>query len=588
MPAVIENNKPGSWTRRRLLRTIPAALAPSLIPSSLQAALPTAKSSAPFSRFVDVAHAAGLTEIMVYGETASFTYIVESMGGGCAFFDYDNDGWMDIFILGGRRLKDTPPNASNRLYKNNRDGTFTDVTAKAGLWDTDWAQGVCVGDYNNDGWEDLFVTYYGQNRLYRNNGDGTFTDVTAKAGLLYPTTRYSTGCAFVDYNRDGLLDLFVSNYLEIDLATAPKPSMDVAYCNYEGVPIMCGPGGLPKAQNYLYRNKGDGTFTDVSKESGVAAFRGSYGLSVVCFDADEDGWPDIFVACDTTPSLLLMNNHDGTFREEGLFRGVAVAGDGRQMSGMGACTGDYNLDGHTDLAKTHYHNQPTGLYRNDGKGNFDDVTIQAGLNNENRFVSFGAGLVDFDNDGNPDLLVTTGSVYPELDRVSPKWPLRSPCILFRNRGDSTFVQLGAAEAGHDINVPHCSRGTAFGDFDNDGDLDVLIMNVNEPPSLLRNDAPPGNHWIKIRLEGTKSNRSAIGARVLARYGGKVQVQEMMSQSSFVSSNDPRLHFGLGAAASADIEIHWPLGAVEKYAGLAAGQLVTIREGKGIVKGRPFR
>jgi hypothetical protein len=588
MPALIGNKQPGHWTRRRLLRTIPAAFAPAVIPSSLQAALPAAKSSAPFSHFVDVAHAAGLTETMIYGEPASFTYIVESMAAGCAFFDYDNDGWMDIFILGGRRLKDTPPNASNRLYKNNRDGTFTDVTAKAGLSDTDWAQGVCVGDYNNDGWEDLFVTYYGQNRLYRNNGDGTFTDVAAKAGLLYPTTRYSTGCSFVDYNRDGLLDLFVSNYLEIDLATAPKPSMDVPYCNYAGVPIICGPNGLPKAQNYLYRNNGDGTFTDVSKESGVAGFRGSYGLSVVCFDADEDGWPDIFVACDTTPSLLLMNNRDGTFREEGLFRGVAVGGDGRLMSGMGACAGDYNLDGHTDLAKTHFHNQPTGLYRNDGKGNFDDVTIQAGLGNETRFVSFAAGLVDFDNDGNPDLLVTTGSVYPELDRVLPKWPLRSPRILFRSRGDGTFVQLGGAEAGPAIDAPHCGRGAAFGDFDNDGDMDAVIMNVNEPPSLLRNDAPPGNRWIKIRLEGTKSNRSAIGARVLARYGGKVQVQELMSQSSFLSSNDPRLHFGLGAATTAEIEIHWPLGAVEKYPGLAAGQLFTIREGQGIVKGRPFR
>jgi hypothetical protein len=580
----MDNKKTDCWTRRRLLRAVPLVL----IHDTLKAALPTGKPAAPFSRFVDVANSAGLTEAMIYGEPASFTYIVESMAAGCAFFDYDNDGWMDIFILGGRRLKDTPPNASNRLYKNNRDGTFTDVTAKAGLLDTGWAQGVCVGDYNNDGFEDLFVTYYGQNRLYRNNGDGTFTDVTGKAGLLHPATRYSTGCTFLDYNRDGLLDLFVANYLEIDMATAPKPSLAVpSFCNYQGVPVSCGPVGLPNAQNYLYRNNGNGTFTDVSKESGVAGFRGSYGLTAVSIDADEDGWPDIFVACDSTPSLLLMNNRDGTFREEGLFRGIAVAGDGQVMGGMGAAVGDYNLDGHTDLVKTHYYNQATGLYRNDGKGNFDDVTIQAGLNKETRFVSFGAGLVDFDNDGYPDLLVTTGTVYPELDRVNPKFPARSPRILFRNRGDGTFVQLGA-EAGPGIDAPHCSRGAAFGDFDNDGDMDVLIMNVNEPPTLLRNDAPPNNHWIKIRLEGTKSNRSAIGARVLVRYGGKVQVQEVLSGCSFLSSNDPRLHFGLGAAATADIEIHWPLGAIEKYAGLAACQLVTIREGQGIVKGRPFR
>jgi hypothetical protein len=587
MLAIMSNKKTCLWTRRRLLRTVPAALASALIPGRLLAALPAAKPAAPFSRFVDVAHAAGLTETMVYGEPDSFTYIVESMASGCAFFDYDNDGWMDIFILGGRRLKNTPPNASNRLYKNNRDGTFTDVTAKAGLLDTDWAQGVCVGDYNNDGFEDLFLTYYGQNRLYRNNGDGTFTDVTAKACLLYPTTRYSTGCTFVDYNRDGLLDLFVSNYLEIDLATAPKPSLAVPNCNYEGVPVNCGPEGLPKAQNYLYRNNGDGTFTDVSKESGVAGFRGSYGLTAISIDADEDGWPDIFVACDSTPSLLLMNNHNGTFREEALFRGVALSGDGREMGGMGVAAGDYNLDGHTDLVKAHFYNEATGLYRNDGKGYFEDMTIQAGLSNETRFISFGPGLVDFDNDGYPDILVTTGTVYPEFDRILPQFPMRSPRILFRNQGDGTFVELGA-DAGPGIIARHCSRGAAFGDFDNDGDMDVLIMNVNEPPTLLRNDAPPGNRWIKIRLEGTKSNRSAIGARVLVRYGSKVQVQEVLSQSSFLSSNDPRLHFGLGVVTTADIEIHWPMGAIEKYAGLAAGQLVTIREGFGIVKGRPFR
>jgi len=583
---VTSKNK-NAWTRRRLLRTIPAALAPALVPRSLRASLPATKPAAPFSRFVDVAHEAGLTDIIVYGEDESFTYIVESMGTGCAFFDYDNDGWLDIFIPGGLRLKDTPPNSGNRLYKNNRNGTFTDVTAKAGLAGSGWAQGVCVGDYNNDGFEDLFITYYGQNKLYRNNGDGTFTDVTAQAGLLHPKTRYNTGCAFIDINRNGHLDLFVSNYLEIDMETAPKPSMAVPNCNYEGVPVMCGPEGFPKSRNYLYRNNGDGTFTDISKESGVAGFTGSYGLTVVAFDADEDGWPDIFVACDSTPSFLLMNNHDGTFREEALFRGIALSGDGRKMGGMGVGVGDYNLDGHTDLAKTHFYNQPTGLYRNDGKGNFDDVTTEAGLNKETRFVNFGAGIFDFDNDGYPDILLSTGSVYPEISRVSAKYPARSPRILFRNRGDGTFYEMGA-EAGPGITDSHTGRGAAFGDFDNDGDLDVLIMNVNEPPSLLRNDAPPGNHWIKFRLEGTKSNRSAIGSRVLVRYGGKVQVQEVLSGSSFISANDPRLHFGLGEATTADVEIHWPLGMVEKYTGLAAGQLVTIREGHGIVKGRPFR
>ena len=571
-----------NWTRRQLLRTAPAALA--LLPRGLRA---LEKSAAPFSRFVDVAESAGLTASIVYGEPDSFTYIIESMATGCAFFDYDNDGWMDIFILGGRTLAGTPPGSGNRLYHNNRDGTFTDVTAKSGLSDPGWAQGVCVGDYNNDGWEDLFLTYYGQNRLYRNNGDGTFTNVTAAAGLLHPKTRYNTGCTFVDYNRDGHLDLFVSNYVDIDLATAPKPSLDVPNCNYEGVATYCGPLGLPAAHQYLYRNNGNGTFTDVSAESGVAALHGSYGLTAVSIDADEDGWPDIFVACDMSPSFLLMNNHNGTFREEALFRGIALSGDGREMGGMGVGVGDYNLDGHSDIVKTHFYNQANGLYRNDGKGNFDDATVEAGLNKETRFVCFGAGIVDFDNDGYPDILLTSGTVYPEVAKVSPRFPARSPSILFRNQGDGTFTEMGA-EAGPGIEARHCSRGAAFGDFDNDGDMDVLIMNVNEPPTLLRNDAPSGNRWIKVRLEGVKSNRSAIGARVVVRYGGKVQVQEVLSGCSFLSSNDPRLHFGLGAATTADIEIRWPSGLIEHVPGAAANQLLTLREGAGQVKGRPFR
>lgn len=575
------------WNRRDLLRTIPAAILSSLFSSKLSAASGATLPLSPFSRFEDVAHGAGLTDPTICGEEDSFTYIIESMATGCAFFDYDNDGWMDIFILSSQRLKNTPPDATNRLYKNNRDGTFTNVTVAAGLVDIGWAHGVCVGDYNNDGFEDLFLTYYGQNRLYRNNGDGTFTNVTREAGLLHPRTRFCSGCTFVDYNRDGYLDLFVSNYLEIDLATAPRPSLSVVNCNFENVPVNCGPNGLPKAQNYLYRNNGDGTFADVSKESKIGEIRGSYCLTAVSFDADEDGWPDIFVACDSTPSLMLMNNHDGTFREEGLIRGIALSADGRQMSGMGVGVGDFNLDGHTDLVKTHILDQATGIYCNDGKGYFDDLTTQTGLNKETRYTCFGAGLVDFDNDGYPDILITTGSVYPELDRLSPKYALRTPTVLFRNRGDGTFAELGS-EAGSGIVSRHCSRGLAFGDFDNDGDVDVLIMNVNEPPSLLRNDAPAENHWIKIRLEGVKSNRSAIGARVLAHYAGKVQAQEVLSQSGYLSASDPRLHFGLGAATTADIEIHWPLGLVEKYPALAAGQLFTIREGAGIVKGRPFR
>ena len=575
-----------SWSRRRLLQSVPGVLASAVLPACSFASTPAQQGNPPFSQFVDVAEAAGLTQVMVYGEGTKATYITEIMGGGCAFFDYDNDGWMDIFILGGRKLEGIPQGASNRLYHNNRNGTFTDVTREAGLLDAGWAVGVCVGDYNNDGFEDLYVTYYGQDRLYRNNGNGTFTDVTQQAGLAVQGIRFGSGCTFVDYNRDGWLDLFVSNYADVDLATAAKPSIDRPNCNYEGVPVNCGPSGLAWPTHSLYRNNGDGTFTDVSKESGVAAMRGSYGLTVAAFDVDDDGWPDIFVACDSTPSLLLMNNHDGTFREEALQRGVALSSNGKEMAGMGVGIGDYDCDGRLDILRTHYMNQPTGLYHNLGKGEFEDVTVQAGLVHERRFVSWGAGLVDLDNDGNPDIFLVTGQVYPELEAVFAKYPRRGPRILFRNQGNGTFVQLGD-EAGPAIASRYVSRGCAFGDFDNDGDLDIMIMNQNEPPSLLRNDAPPQNHWIKVRLQGTKSNRSAIGSRVLVRYGSKVQAQEVMSQSSYVSSNDPRLHFGLGAVESVDIEVRWPLGLVEQHKNIAVNRLITLREGAGIIQAEPL-
>lgn len=537
----------------------------------------------PFSHFTDIAQSAGLTAPMVYGDVDHSTYIIEALGAGCAFIDFDNDGWMDVFVLGGKRLENTPSNAINRLYRNNRNGTFTDVTLQAGLAFTGWANGVCVGDYNNDGFEDIFITYYGQNQLYRNNGDGTFTEVTAKAGLLHPTTRFSTGCTFIDYNRDGLLDLFVSTYLDFDLANAPKPSLSLPFCNYEGVPVNCGPKGLPPSRQFLYRNNGDGSFSDVSEASGVAKLRNSYGLTSVAFDADEDGWQDIFVACDSSPSFLLMNNHDGTFREEGLQRGVAVSGQGLQLGGMGVGVGDYNLSGHLDLIKTHFMNEATGIYRNNGKGEFEDMTGPSGFESERTFVSWGTGLADFDNDGYPDLLVVNGSVYPEIERVHAQFEAKNPRLIYRNQGNGTFAPMHRREVGPDMDQKFISRGCAFGDFDNDGDIDVLIMNRNEPPSLLRNDAPPENHWLKVRLEGTRSNRSAIGARVIAHYGGKRQAQCVTSQASYLSANDPRLHFGLDSFNTADLQVFWPNGLTETYSGVAANRLVTIREGSGIIR-----
>jgi enediyne biosynthesis protein E4 len=535
----------------------------------------------PFSQFVDVAAEAGLTAPMIYGGLGQDTYIIESMGGGCAFLDYDNDGWMDIFIIGGRRLEKAPPDATNRLYKNNRDGSFTDVTEKAGLKDTGWANGVCVGDYNNDGNEDLFCTYYGQNKLYRNNGNGTFTEVTKQAGLFEDGNRFGTGCTFLDYNRDGLLDLFVANYVQFDLAHAPLPSASVPNCSYEGVGVYCGPRGMVPGSHSLYRNNGDGTFTEVSKESGIAGANSSYALTAVSADFDEDGWPDIFVASDSTPSLLFMNQHDGTFREEGLSRGVAVSGEGAEYAGMGVGVGDCSLDGHLDLFKTHFQRQPSGLYHNSGKADFEDISGRSGLNVENRYVSWGNGIVDLDNDGWPDLFLVTGNVYPELEKVYPQLSYKGPRILFRNLGNGSFERL-IEEAGPGISARHPSRGCAFGDFDNDGDLDMVIMNVNEPPSLLRNDAPKDNHWLKVRLIGTKSNRSAIGARVLVHYGKRIQAQALMSQSSYLSCNDPRLHFGLGEETTADIEVRWPNGLAEFAKRVVANRLLTFREGSGVV------
>ncbi len=573
------------WTRRRLLTLAAIPLGRLLgqgVASRGVKPLPRGKPSGlPFhAKFTDVARQAGLTAPVIYGGVDRKDYILETIGCGAAFFDYDNDGWLDIFLLSGTRLDGTPEGATNRLYKNNRDGTFTDVTEKAGLARTGWASAVAVGDYNNDGFEDLFVTYWGQNILYRNNGDGTFTDVTKEAGLLDARRRWGAGCTFVDYNRDGYLDLFVSNYLEFDFAKVPKPGGNIN-CTWKGIPVNCGPRGLPPGTHSLYRNNGDGTFTDVSVASGVARATGTYGMTVVAADFDNDGWPDIYVACDSTPSLYFRNNRDGTFTEEGLERGVALNEDGMEQAGMGLGVGDYDLDGNLDIFKTHFSDDTNILYRNNGKGVFEDMTIRAGLAVETRFVGWGAGIVDLDNDGWPDIFFVTGSVYPEVERHLPAYPYRTPRVIFRNLGNGRFEEL-IEEGGPGVAAAHASRGCAFGDFDNDGDVDILIVNMNEPPSLLRNDLGGRNHWLKVKLIGTKSNRSAIGARVICRYADRRQVQEVLSQSSFYSVNDSRLHFGLGAAEAADLEVRWPSGAVEKYANVAADCVVVIKEGTGIV------
>lgn len=543
--------------------------------------------------FIDVATDAGLNAKTMFGGEHKNKYLLETTGCGVAFYDYDQDGWLDIFLVNGWRLEGFPPGQepSSHLFKNNRDGTFTDVTAKAGLLHHGWGQGVCIGDYDNDGFDDLFVSYFGKNVLYHNNGDGTFTDVTDGSGVGGNGKRWNTGCAFVDYDRDGRLDLFVANYIDMELATAPVP--ESGPCLYKGVLVACGPPGLKGGKNILFHNNGDGTFTDVSESSGILSSGGTYGLGVLTADFDNDGWPDIFVANDSAPSCLYMNKRNGKFEDTAIVAGCALSPDGKPQAGMGVSAADYDLDGNLDILKTNFAGDTPSLYHNAGGANFEDTTFAAGLGAHTKFLGWGCGFLDFDNDGWADILICNGHVYPEVEQLRTEAGYAQQKLLYRNMRDGKFEEVTAL-AGSGITNPAAARGCAFGDFDNDGDLDVVVNVVNGMPQLLRCDSTSGNNFIKIKLIGTKSNRSAIGTRVIcsAVFPGEskphTQIDEVRSGGSYLSQSDLRLHFGLGKAEKVDsIEIRWPSGQNETIKDASVNVLLTIKEGSGVIRMEKF-
>jgi hypothetical protein len=519
--------------------------------------------------------------------------LLETTGCGVAFYDYDNDDWLDIFLVNGWRLEGFPKGQEpiSHLFKNNRDGTFTDVTMKSGLIHYGWGQGVCVGDYDNDGFDDIYITSFGKNALFHNNGNGIFTDVTEKAGVGTSGKRWNTGCAFVDYDRDGRLDLFVANYIDMDLRTAPVP--ESGPCEYKGVLVACGPPGLLGGKNILFQNNGDGTFTDVSERAGIFQANGTYGLGVLTADFNNDGWPDIYVANDSTASALYQNKKNGTFSDVAMEAGCALSADGKPQAGMGVSAADYDLDGNLDIVKTNFAGDTPSLYHNIGGGTFEDATFPAGLGKHTQYLGWGCGFFDMDNDGWPDILICNGHVYPEVEQLRTEAGYPQQKILYRNLRNGHFEDI-SAQGGPGIMVPVASRGAAFGDFDNDGDIDVVVNTVNDFSQLLRCDSRLENNWLKIKTIGTKSNRSGIGTRLrcVTHPPGETkphqQIDEVRSGGSYISQNDLRVHFGIGKAERVELlEIRWPSGAVDTLKDVKPNQMIVVKEGEGIVRSAQF-
>ena len=538
--------------------------------------------------FIDITHAAGLDIFHHRSGTPEKRTILETPGSGVALLDYDTDGWLDIYLLNGSTFpglkgKEAPPRAM--LLHNNHDGTFTDVTEKAGVANERWGFGVAVGDYDNDGWPDIYVSNFGKNRLYHNNHDGTFTDVAEKAGVTLGG--WSTGATWGDYDHDGFLDLFVPGYAKFDPDHPPvsgKGGLPPGFCNFRGIDVMCGPRGLPGEGDHLFHNNGDGTFTDVSVKAGVSDPKDYYGFASVFVDVDDDGWLDLAVANDSVPKYLYRNKHDGTFEDVSYISGFALNDEGREQASMGIAVGDYNRDGKVDFYTTNFSDDYNTLYRNDGDGNFSDVSARAGIAAVTLpFLGWGTGFLDYDNDGLLDIFVANGHVYPGVDLQDwgTTWAQRP--LLLRNLDGSKFQEVLAA-TGSGLAVVVSARGAAFGDLFNDGHIDVVLNNIDSKPTLLRNVVKNSNHWVTLKLlGGPKSPRDAIGARVFVTTGSVRQRGDIFSGGSYASSSDQRLHFGLGAAVKVDrVEIHWPSGAKEEITIPAVDRLFTVKEGKGII------